>query len=153
MSPRTYPSLHLVLRVREGSHICPCEMRYIRCISWYMERICLEMLKNVRICEAQTVFEIFVGFVGLHYKGVYSSALPRLFSLVILLKIVEEKALGTRLRVTGKFPSATQARGTPRQNVCACVIFGHFRFTRAVRFFVVRLAVFKSLLLWISSHR
>ena len=25
------------------------------------------MLKNFKICEAQTVFEIFVGFVGLHY--------------------------------------------------------------------------------------
>ena len=25
------------------------------------------MLKNFRTCEAQTVFEIFVGFVGLHY--------------------------------------------------------------------------------------
>ena len=68
------------------------------------------MLKNVRICEAQTVFEIFVGFVGLHYKGV-SSALPRLFSLVILLKIVEEKALGTRFRLQRRLTKSDYVSG------------------------------------------
>ena len=33
---------------------------------------------------------------------------------------------------------------TPRQNVCACVIFGHFRFTRAVRFLLFALRCLKA---------